>query len=54
MFVMPGGFAVSSVKIDVLSGITVAFALVPEAVAFAFVAAVDAIRLSPSNILSSI
>ena len=41
MFVMPGGFAVKSIKNDVLSGITVALALVPEAVAFAFVAAVD-------------
>ncbi len=30
-----------SVKNDVLSGLTVALALVPEAVAFAFVAGVD-------------
>ena len=32
---------VSNVRNDVLSGITVALALVPEAVAFAFVAGVD-------------
>ncbi|HAU26267.1 MAG TPA: hypothetical protein DCW49_02660, partial [Alteromonas australica] len=31
----------SNVKNDVLSGITVALALVPEAVAFAFVAGVE-------------
>ena len=31
----------SNVKNDVLSGLTVALALVPEAVAFAFVAGVD-------------
>ena len=30
-----------NVKSDILSGITVALALVPEAVAFAFVAGVD-------------
>ncbi|MDA0790899.1 MAG: SulP family inorganic anion transporter [Proteobacteria bacterium] len=40
MFVMPA-FTAQSVKNDVLSGITVALALVPEAVAFAFVATVD-------------
>ena len=34
-------FTTQSVKNDVLSGITVALALVPEAVAFAFVATVD-------------
>ena len=32
---------VSNLKNDVLSGLTVALALVPEAVAFAFVAGVD-------------
>lgn len=41
MFILPGGLTVKSVKNDVLSGITVALALVPEAVAFAFVATVD-------------
>jgi SulP family sulfate permease len=40
VFVMPA-FTAQSVKNDVLSGITVALALVPEAVAFAFVATVD-------------
>lgn len=40
MLALPG-FTVQSVKNDILSGITVALALVPEAVAFAFVATVD-------------
>lgn len=40
MFEFPK-FSKSSVKNDVLSGLTVALALVPEAVAFAFVAGVD-------------
>jgi hypothetical protein len=34
------GLSVSRVRIEVLSGLTVALALVPEAVAFAFVAGV--------------
>ena len=40
MFEFPK-FSKNSVKNDVLSGLTVALALVPEAVAFAFVAGVD-------------
>ncbi|GAL21913.1 sulfate permease [Vibrio maritimus] len=40
MFEFPQ-FSKHSVKNDVLSGLTVALALVPEAVAFAFVAGVD-------------
>lgn len=40
MFEFPK-FSKNSVKNDVLSGMTVALALVPEAVAFAFVAGVD-------------
>ncbi|ENM5859460.1 SulP family inorganic anion transporter, partial [Vibrio mimicus] len=40
MFEFPS-FSHHSVKNDVLSGLTVALALVPEAVAFAFVAGVD-------------
>jgi sulfate permease, SulP family len=42
MFLAPA-FSRHSVKSDILSGITVSLALVPEAVAFAFVAAVDPI-----------
>ena len=38
---------VATVKNDVLSGLTVALALVPEAVAFAFVAGVDPLSLPP-------
>ncbi|MDG1069196.1 MAG: SulP family inorganic anion transporter, partial [Sulfitobacter sp.] len=34
------GFSVSRMRIELLSGLTVALALVPEAVAFAFVAGV--------------
>ena len=42
----PGGggdisFTPSRIKIEILSGLTVALALVPEAVAFAFVAGVE-------------
>ena len=40
-FDFAGKFANNNVKNDVLSGITVALALVPEAVAFAFVAGVE-------------
>lgn len=40
MFEFPQ-FSRQSVKNDVLSGLTVALALIPEAVAFAFVAGVD-------------
>lgn len=40
MFEFPS-YSASSIKNDVLSGLTVALALVPEAVAFAFVAGVD-------------
>ena len=35
------GLGASQIRIEVLSGLTVALALVPEAVAFAFVAGVD-------------
>ena len=39
---MPGeGFSPSRLRIELLSGLTVALALVPEAVAFAFVAGVN-------------
>ncbi|NNK65395.1 MAG: SulP family inorganic anion transporter [Rhodobacteraceae bacterium] len=37
---LPGGFDLSRIRIEVLAGLTVALALVPEAVAFAFVAGV--------------
>lgn len=40
MFEFPS-FSRQSVKNDILSGLTVALALIPEAVAFAFVAGVD-------------
>ncbi|MEN8771553.1 MAG: SulP family inorganic anion transporter, partial [Glaciecola sp.] len=40
-FDFAGAFSNNNVKNDVLSGITVALALVPEAVAFAFVAGVE-------------
>ena len=36
-----GGLSIRLVRIEVLAGLTVALALVPEAVAFAFVAGVD-------------
>ena len=40
MFRMPGGLNTGSLRIEILAGLTVALALVPEAVAFAFVAGV--------------
>ena len=40
MFRMPDGFSKGSLRVELLAGLTVALALVPEAVAFAFVAGV--------------